>query len=201
MKGIVKVMLVIAMVLSMGNLCFAAQTYPITVTAYIPTVAQALSVTMTRIDSLGTAAPEDDQWDPWPSTAVDFGTLDSSYGYFGTPYYYAVDVGVTDNSGTVWTLTHTRTSMQRDATNNLNNNVNVTFMKQTSSASTTTQLSKVSYQNSNNVAYNKTTLAGAWLRIYYGIATGSGDATGVTVIPIDKPAGTYTGTATITLAP
>lgn len=139
-----------------------------------------------------------------PDSAINFGTLtfDSTYRIFrpSDGRYYAVDIGVMDNTGTAWTLTHTRTSFKKDDTNNLDNNVNVTFMKQTSDT-TGTQLRRVSFANSNNVSYTKSQLAGGWLRIYYGIASGKGDASGVTPIGLDKPAGTYAGTVTITLTP
>jgi hypothetical protein len=76
-------------------------------------------------------------------------------------------------------------------------------MKQTSST-VATQLQKVSYGNSNNVAYTKAQLSGGWLRIYYGVGTGDPadpDAPGVTPIGLDTAAGTYNGSITITLTP
>jgi hypothetical protein len=113
--------------------------------------------------------------------------------------YYAVDVYVQDNTGQTWTLTHTRQSL-KSGTNTLDNNVNVTFAKQGSESGV--DLSKVSFANSNNKAYTKTDLGtGNHLRIYYGLATGSKDAPGASPIGINQPAGTYTGSVTITLTP
>jgi len=195
-NNMLKIMLVSVMVLALAVPCFAGATKTISVTATIPTIASMLNVTVSKVRA------SDDYWEQSGDIPINFGTLtyDTTWGVFRAAYYYAVDVGVTDTSGTIWSLTHTRTNLQKDATNNLNNNVNVTFMKQLTSSSAT-QLSKVSYTNSNNVAYNKTQLSGGWLRIYYGIGTGSGDAPGVLPITADNVAGTYTGSVTITLSP
>jgi len=38
-----------------------------------------------------------------------------------------------------------------------------------------------------------------WLRIYYGIGTGSGDVTGVTPVTLAQPVDTYSGSVTLTL--
>ena len=75
-------------------------------------------------------------------------------------------------------------------------------MKQTSSTAGT-QIEKVTYANSNSKAYNKAYLAGGWLRIYYGIATGkvADDATGASPITNLKAYGQYSGQVTITLTP
>jgi hypothetical protein len=50
-------------------------------------------------------------------------------------------------------------------------------------------------------AITQAELGTGWLRIYYGIAQGSGDATGVSVITTAKPVGAYVGTVTLTLSP
>ena len=176
---------------------FAGSSQTVNVNAIIPTVSGGLTVTIKRV--VGTVWTTD--------TAINFGTLalDPVNNIFlpADKRYYAVDVGVADNSGTVWTVTHTRQSLKKDVTNNLDSNVNVTFVKQ-KTATTFDLLSMVSFGNSNSVAYTKTQLAGGWLRLYYGIGAGdpdAPDATGVTPIGLDKPAGTYTGAVTITLAP
>lgn len=196
-----RMILITMMVFCLSSLSFAAQSKTITVTAAVPTISGGLNVTVSKIQaSDGTWLVSD------PDLSIDFGTLtrDTTFNIFKSLYYYAVDIGVTDNTGTVWTITHTRNSIQKDAINNLDGNVNVTFMQQTNS-STATQLQKLSFANSNNVAYTKTQLGSGWLRIYYGIGTGatgaSGDAPGVTPIGVDKPAGTYTGSVVITLTP
>ena len=83
--------------------------------------------------------------------------------------------------------------------------MNVTFVQQTPDPNNASTLQYISYASSNNVSYTKTQIGtGNWLRIYYGIGTGDPlkpDATGVTPIGADKPAGTYTGSVTITLTP
>ena len=196
-KYIYSLLGIMVLALALVTPTFAAVTKNIAVTATVPTLSGGMNVTISRIRA------SDDVWESSSSTnPIAFGTLalDSVNNIFTSSYYYAVDVGVTDNSGTVWTLTHTRTSIANGA-NNLDSNVNVTFMKQTSATATTTELRKVTYLGSNNIAYTKTQLNGGWLRIYYGIATGSGDASGASPIGLDKVAGTYTGQATITLSP
>ncbi|MBI4982087.1 MAG: hypothetical protein HZC15_02930 [Candidatus Omnitrophica bacterium] len=202
MKKVILVMLVV-FVLAVGS-CYAANTQTINVTATVAAVANGLNVGISKIDSKGTCVATDDSWTSGQA-GVAFGTLnwDAANSIFLNNYYYAVDVGVVDNSGAAWTITHTRTDFKKDATNNLNSNVNVTFAKQTD-ATTGSDLSKVSYANSNNVSYTKAQLAGGWLRVYYGIGTGDvrvgcTDAAGVTPITVDKPAGAYSGTVTLTL--
>ncbi|MBI4982088.1 MAG: hypothetical protein HZC15_02935 [Candidatus Omnitrophica bacterium] len=184
--------------------CFAATTQTLNVTANVPLQSGGLTVAVSKIDSKNTCTSVGDQWYPGQA-GIAFGTLtrNTEYNIFVTQYYYAVDVGVDDNSGAAWTVTHTRTDFKKDASNNLNSNVNVTFFKQTN-ATTGTQLKKVSYANSDNVSYTKAQLSGGWLRIYYGIATGDPeegctDASGVVPIPVSKLAGAYSGTVTLTV--
>jgi len=173
---------------------WAASSQTVNVNATVPTMTGGLSVTVSKV--IGTA------WTP--ATSVSFGTLvwDTVNHIFLPASYYAVDIGVTDNSGTAWTITHTRTSLAGNGSN-LDSKVNVSFNKQTSST-VGTELQKVSYGNSQSIAYTKAQLSGGWLRIYYGVGTGDPtkpDATGVTPIGLDTPAGTYNGTVTITLTP
>jgi opacity protein-like surface antigen len=176
----------------------------ITVNATVPTVTGGLSVVVSKV--IGT--------DFTPATSMSFGTLvldpDNHIFIPADKSYYAVDIGVSDNTGTDWRVTQARASMVRPAGGNIDNKVNVTFVKQTSST-VGTELKKVSFNASNATVYTKTQLAGGWLRIYYGIGTGGTvgnvpggtplDASDVTPIGLDTPAGTYTGSVTITLAP
>jgi len=197
-KGVLKMKnILICMVFVVVAFCatnaWAASSQTVTVNATVPTVTGGLTVSVSKVTG-----------DVWTAaSSISFGTLvwDTVNKIFLPASYYAVDVGVTDNSGTAWTVTHTRASLA-NGTNNLNNKVNVSFNKQTSST-VSTELQKVSFANSNNVAYTKAQLAGGWLRIYYGIGTGESgkDAPGVTPIGLDTPAGTYTGSITITLTP
>lgn len=187
--------LLMGVVLVIVALCatnvWAAVSQTVAVSATVPTVSGGLSVTVSKV--VGGVFSS--------ASSINFGTLvlDSVNNIYTTSdkSYYAVDIGVTDT--TAWTLTHTRSSLISGG-NNLDSNVNVTFVKQT--ATTGTELSKFSFDLSNAKAFTKTELAGGWLRIYYGLGTGStGDATGVTAIGLDKPAGTYTGAVIITLTP
>ncbi|MDD5060071.1 MAG: hypothetical protein PHY35_02995 [Candidatus Omnitrophica bacterium] len=195
MKNILKCMIFVLVAFFATN-ALAATSQSVNVSATVPTMTGGLSVAISRVVNT--------VWTP-NQTSISFGTLtwDPTNSIFLAPAYYAVDVGVTDNSGTAWTVTHTRSSLARTGGGNLDNKVNVTFMKQTSST-VATQLQKVSYGNSNNVAYTKAQLSGGWLRIYYGVGTGDPadpDAPGVTPIGLDTAAGTYNGSITITLTP
>ncbi|MDD5595919.1 MAG: hypothetical protein PHY94_06740 [Candidatus Omnitrophica bacterium] len=196
-KNFLKLVLLTVLMISVASVCFAAATKSITVTANVPGVSSALNVTVSQVNASNNVFLQSG-----PNVPVDFGTLtlDPVNSIFTSQFYYAVDIGVNNNTGTNWTLTHTANSIQKDATNNLDGNVNVTFVKQTTPSSGTV-LQKVSYANSNNVALTSTQLTGAFLRIYYGIGTGSGDATGVLPITTAKPSGTYAGTVVITLTP
>ena len=195
MRNIAICMMIAISVTFCATGAFAGTSQTISLNATVPTVSGGLNVVISKVTG-----------NAWSSdTAINFGTLvwDTTNKIFTAPNYYAVDVKVNDNSGTVWTLTHTRASLKKDATNNLDNNVNVSFYKETLSGTTTTEslLQTLSYNNSNNVAYTKTQLGTGWLRMYYGIGTGSGDASGVLPIGATQSAGTYTGSVTITLTP
>lgn len=134
---------------------------------------------------------------------MDFGSLTKGGDdIFRSDAYFILDAPVTSNK-TSWTITHTRTDFAKDATNNLNANTNVKLVKvdNTTSAETTLVGGYVSYQNSNNKIVNSSDLTGARLRIYYSLAGGTGDASGVSTITPAKPSGNYTGTVTLTLSP
>ncbi|MFH0855980.1 MAG: hypothetical protein V1869_05710 [Candidatus Omnitrophota bacterium] len=187
--------MLICMVLAAVAFCatsaWASTSTTVTVNAVVPVKSGGLTVDINKVTG-----------DVWTTaSSINFGTLtwDNTNKIFTAASYYAVDIGVLDNTGTVWTVTHTRKSLA-SGTNNLDSKVNVSFNKQVTKTSSTV-LKKVSFANSNSVAYTKTQLSGGWLRIYYGIGTGSGDATGVTPIGLDTLAGTYTGSVTITLTP
>jgi len=189
--------ILICMVFVMVAFCvtpaWAASRKTVTVNATIPTMTGGLSVTVSAVT--GTV---------WKTArSISFGTLvwDSVNKIFLPNCYYAVDIGVTDNSGTAWTLTHTRASLVGPGGAKIDNKVNVSFNRQTSTVGT--ELKKVSFGNSNSIAYTKAQLGGDWLRIYYGVGTGEPgkDAPGVTPIGLDTAAGTYAGSVTITLTP
>jgi hypothetical protein len=190
LKGI----LCLALLLGLTGVGFAADTMNVDILANIPPQ-NGLTVTVSRV--VGTTFTVD--------TSINFGTLvyDPTNNIFGTlgGAYYAVDVGVNSNAAD-WTVTHTRTSVANalSASDTLDNHINVTFVKQTDDANGT-ELSKVSFANSNSLAFTKGQLSGGWLRIYYGLATGqaSTDAPGVTPIPSTQAYGNYQGRITLTL--
>lgn len=187
-----KILVAMLAVLVMASAALAADTKTVNLSATIPSQSS-LNITISKV--VGTVFST--------ATSVAFGSLvlDPTYNIFKTSdgSYYAVDCGINSNA-TAWTVTHAITSMT-NGTANLNNMINVTFMNQ-QTASAATQLSKVSYSASNGVVINKSQITtGGWLRIYYGLATGSGDATGVVVIPATQASGSYAGTVTLTLAP
>lgn len=218
MRKLFMILIVVGIVASFSSPCFAViKTKTYGVTATVPTLAAGLSTFVYKItpnasNCTGTA----DTWPPvgTPSaTSLAFGTLvyDSTWKIFRGAYYYAIDIGVDDNTGTAWTITHTRTSIV-GASGNLDGKVNVTFKKQTESNPAGTELSKYSYANSNSKAFTKAQLTGGWLRAYYGIAGGikpgdanpNGcvvDASGVLPIDSNTTVGSYAGQVTFTLTP
>ncbi|MGE5196949.1 MAG: hypothetical protein ACM3IL_00360 [Deltaproteobacteria bacterium] len=140
-------------------------------------------------------------------TAVDFGTLALINGSFqpSDGGFGVVDVGVNSNAAT-WTVTHTVSpvALSGAPTTTLNNNINVTFVRQPISTGSPSQLNGgfLSYALSNNFPVTNTNLGtGFYLRIFYGIASGTNDANGVAVIPATQAVGSYLGTVTLTLTP
>lgn len=204
MKKLLVILMAVVVVFGIAGISFAASSQTIAVNAAVPAITGGLTIGLSKIDSKNTVISTDDTWAVVPLTnGIAFGTLskDDTYKIFRAQFYYAVDVGVLDNSGTAWTITHTTSSVKKDATNNLDDNINVSFVKQID-ADTSDDLLKTSFKNSNNKAYTKAALAGAWLRIYYGIANGgTADNPGVVAVGFDKVTGTYAGSVTITLTP
>ncbi len=135
-----------------------------------------------------------------PATNLEFGNLiyDEQNKIFTADSYYAVDVGI-DSNAADWTLTHSATSISND-TGNLDNNINVTFVRQ-QDADNGTELAKLSYTDSKNKTFRKADLSDGWLRIYYGIATGNEkDATGTTpIVATSASSGPYKGSINVTL--
>jgi len=190
-------MLALVMVLALASTGFAGASKTINVSADVPSLSGGFNVNVTRINA------STNEWGvPNPNQPIDFQTLvyDNVNGVFGANYYYAVDVGVMDNSGSPWMITHTRNSVALNAFNNLDNNINVSFTKESQTAPAI-NLQKVSYANSQNLSFTKALLAGGWLRAYYGIATGSNDAPGAVPIDATKPTGIYQGSVTIMFTP
>ncbi|MCM8800197.1 MAG: hypothetical protein NC900_05700 [Candidatus Omnitrophica bacterium] len=193
MKRLAILALAAVMLLGINSASFASDSKSYDVKAYVPQL-NGLSISISKIPVSG------GPWQPGQSS-VDFGTLsfDSTYKIFRANYYYAVDVGINSNTSD-WTVTHTPYSVTLvNGTETLDNHINVSFVKQINDT-TDQPLSKVSFANSNK-SFTKSQLLGGWLRIYYGIATGSGDNPGVTPIPSTKTFGQYKGSVTITLTP
>ncbi len=162
------------------------------------------------------AAPDGslDDWEELPEgSGIGFGplTYDPEFKIFTADIYYAVDVGVVDNSG-AWTLTHTVTSMT-NGVDNLNDNINVSVAEIalntiSGNGEEVGSLNKVSYTDSNGLAYNQASIGpGHWFRFYYGVGTGNDDPINGAVdnpgvVPVDasKSSGPYSGTITLTLS-
>jgi hypothetical protein len=184
------------MVLCIASAGFAADTATVAVNAAIPQQ-NGLTVTVSKV------LVADNSWTP--ATSIDFGSLtfDNTNSIFTADSYYAVDVGISSNDAD-WGVKHTTSSIV-NGTETLDNNVNVTFIKQLDAAtSDPNPLAYVSFANSNNQEFRKAAIGTGWLRVYYGIATGNPttpDAPGVTPIGSAKTYGSYTGSVTLTLVP
>lgn len=204
MKNILKLMLVAAIVLGFGSVSYAAITgnKSIDVKANVTLVSGGLDIKVYKIDSMNTETSSDDTWDTTPKSAIDFGTLayDTTYKIMRSRYYYAVEVAVNDNSGADWKVTHKTTPIVNSKNTNekLDKNINVSFVNQLDKTHYR-DLRKTSYEGSNNVVLSKSSFAKGWLRIYYGIANGKTDNSGVDVISATKMAGSYKGQVTITV--
>ena len=189
---------VVGLVLGMAPLSFASTN--IRIAATIGETHQ-MNVGLSRVASAG-ATPT--VVSDLTGTGMDFGTLiqDPTDHNFRTPVYFYIDAPVVSNK-TGWTITHSATDFAKDGTNNLNDNTNVTFVKATSTGEAALSSGGlISYTTAKTrAAIAQAELTGGWLRIYYGIAQGSGDATGVSVITTAKPIGNYAGTVTLTLSP
>jgi len=146
-------------------------------------------------------------WTPIANLAgegMDFGSLTKgSDNVFRSLAYFVIDAPVTSNRST-WTITHSASDFT-NGTANLNTNTNVKFVKVDNSTNAESQLASngfISYQLAKTRApIQSTELTGGRLRLYYSLAGGSGDASGVSVITTSTPTGTYTGTVTLTLSP
>lgn len=132
------------------------------------------------------------------SGEIDFGALsfDEQNKIFRSSVYYVVDVGISSNRGE-WQLIHEPGSIVGPNGNNLDYNINVTFvnMKQNSEEEV---IEKIVYAHSRQ-EFSSHVLRGDWLRVYYGLAAGVADAPEAKPIGLDKPAGDYVGSVTLTL--
>lgn len=197
---------------------------PIPISATISSVGGGLDITISKVtvtyaDS-SNCTGRSENFVVQPSLAMPFGTLwfDTINRVFrpGTSlnngFYYAMDVGVIDNSGRTWQINVAPTTIAFGA-NNLDNNVNVVYAKvhKTATTDSVTPISTVTYAGST-FSIAKSSLVTAtetnWLRAMYGIASGltaarnecPADATGASPITLDKPTGTYAGSVRVTLS-
>ncbi len=185
---------VIGLVLGLASLSFAATS--IKIAATIGETHQ-MNVTLSKVLGTATTVVSD-----LAGTGMDFGTLTKGTdNVFRSATYFYVDAPVISNK-TGWTITHTATDFANSAGNNLNGNTNVTFVKAiTGGEAALTSGGLTSYATAKTrAAITQAELTGGWLRIYYAIAQGSGDAAGVNVITTTQPTGTYVGTVTLTLS-
>jgi len=196
LKKTLLIAMVAVMLAAVGSLCgYCEQVDDKVISADVP-AREELTVSVFRVDS-------SNNWNE-DKTNIEFGTLawDEDNSIFTSSDYYVLDVGIEDNWRN-WNIAHTTTSIGGlDANNtgtNLDDNVNVTFVKQTGDT-TSSQISKVTFANSGSFTSNKAALEGGWLRIYYGIADGgTNDAPGAEPVTIDTYWGRYQGSVTLTL--
>ncbi len=188
-KKNLKVIGFLLLTLALIPVCFAADVQVLAPKALIP-AASALSVSVSKV--VGTA------WSP--ATSLEFADLvfDAQNNIFISSCYYAVDVGITSNAAT-WQVKHETTSIVNGA-EKLDENINVTFMKQLTSKDAI-ELLKSNFAESNGTVFSKSQLTGGWLRIYYGIATGEAGKDAPNAKPVGplKTFGNYQGTVKITL--
>jgi len=193
------IVLTVLMIIGITSMCFAATS--IRIAASIGETHQ-MNVTLSKVASLG-ATPV--LINDLTGAGMDFGSLTKgSDNVFRSTAYFFVDAPVVSNK-TGWTITHTASDFAKDTSNNLNANTNVTFVKVDNTTGGEDPLSGdtyISYARAKTRApVTQTELSGGRLRIYYSLANGSGDASGVSVITTSKASGTYTGTVTLTLSP
>ncbi len=134
----------------------------------------------------------------WSQTdCMDFGQLyyDKRNGIFRSSVYFVVDVGVVVNSGN-WMIIHQPTPIIGPEGKRLDDHISVIFVDKEKSEERVIQRS--SYGRSYFVFHSAEVSTG-WLRIYYGVATGKGDASGVSPITMSMPAGRYTGRVVLSL--
>ncbi len=191
LRNNLKIMVCLIAALAIASICFAAtESKVIDVKAYVPQQSGLVVSVSKVVGSTWTAG----------QTNMDFGSLvfDLQNNIFVGTSYYAVDVGVNSNAAS-WQIKHEATPIANGA-DTLDENINVTFMKQLDKTNAE-EILKVNYKESNGRTFYKNDLAGGWLRIYYGLATGEAgkDAANAKPISATKTFGNYQGTVKITL--
>lgn len=204
MKKILAVMFCMAMVLGVITPGFSGDAKTVDVSADVPSTT-ALTINIAKVTP-GTGGNPDSFAYGQPS--VSFGTLtfDPVNFIWICPFYFAVDVGVDSNQPN-WTVTHAVSPMNAVGspivpTPSLDNNINVTFSKV---SDPTNPIYRQSWATSNGIVITAANVAGSFLRVYYGIATGApGENAAFGTVPITNaanPNGNYFGQVTFTLAP
>lgn len=194
-KKISKILGVAIILAGLAGLAFGDDTTTKLISAEI-LAENVLEVTTSKINA------SNDEWIPGNQSSMAFGalTFNPTYSIFMASHYFAIDVRAEANTGD-WTLRHTISSISNGAGSNLDSNINTIFVKQLTSLTTAWKYG-YSFAGSNGIAYNKADLSGGWLRIYYGIETGDptdNPNTTATSITMEKPAGSYNGSITLTL--
>lgn len=191
LRNVLKISACLIVALVLVSVCFAAtESKVVDIKAYVPQQS-GLVISVSRVVGNVWATGQ---------TNIDFGSLffDTQNNIFTGTSYYAVDVGVNSNAAN-WQLKHETTPIT-NGTELLDENINVTFMKQLDS-SNAIELLKVNFAESNGKVFYKSQFTDGWLRIYYGLATGSAgvDAPNAKPIGPSKTFGNYQGTIKITL--
>lgn len=205
MKKILVVMFCMAMVLGIITPGFSGDVKTVDVAADVPPTT-ALTINIAKVTP-GTPGVSSDSF-AYGQPSVNFGTLtyDPVNFIWICPFYFAVDVGVDSNQPN-WTVTHVVSPMNAVGssivpTPSLDNNINVTFSKVSDPLN---PLYLRSWATSNNIVITSANVAGSFLRVYYGIATGApGENAAFGTSPITNdanPNGNYFGQVTFTLAP
>lgn len=190
-RNALKISVCLVLTLALTSVCFAAtESKVIDVKAYVPQQSGLVVSVSKVVGSTWTTG----------QTNMDFGSLvfDLQNNIFVGTSYYAVDIGVNSNAAS-WQIKHETTPIANGA-DTLDENINVTFMKQLDKTNAE-EILKVNYSESNGRTFYKNDLTGGWLRIYYGLATGEAgeDAANAKPISATKTFGNYQGTVKITL--
>ena len=229
MKNLTVIMAVL-LVVALTGVCRAeivggSKTIPIT--AKIDTQTSGMDISVSKVTVTDCTGANDKTWNKMPTLTMPMGTLgfDTRNGdnvfrtgtapNFTDSFYFAVDVGVIDNSGRDWYITHTPTTIRGSVSGTLDSHVNVAFTKVSKGTGpggtdVVTDLEKKVFGSSTKTI-NKGDLGTQWLRVYYGVASGIGpttanpnncvrdaaDASPITLV--NTPAGDYSGSVTLSL--
>ena len=193
MKRGVLIGLIVSLVFTSAAMA-GTYTRDVIIKAIVPET-QGLNVVVSRVHKEG----DDEVWEHVSEICFDDLSYNTEYHIFLPQHWYVIDVGVNSNASN-WTISYTATSIVGPNGYKLDNHINVVVLKQTEKNGYTL-LKKCTYGEMLSASFDRSQLLGGWLRIYYGISTGDEeiDPPNAEPITVDVPAGTYTGTITITL--